>query len=95
MHSLLVGIFDPACELFPPSDEETPLVYSCVLLPLYLLSDLPTPLPKVNVHYKQTVYGCRGGGGGERVLSCVVYHILQEFNTVSEHTKLLHHPKQK
>jgi hypothetical protein len=62
----MVGIFDP----------------SCVLLPLYLLSDLP-PLPKVNVQYIQTEYGCGGGGGGARmVLSCVVDHILQEFNTL-------------
>ena len=51
----LVGIFDP----------------SCVLLPLYLLSDPPSPLPKVNVQYTQTVCGCGGG-----VLSCVVDHIL-------------------
>ncbi len=43
------------------------------------------------VLYIQTVYGC-GGVGGEWVLSCVVDHILQEFNTP---TKLLHHPKQK
>jgi hypothetical protein len=40
-----VGIFDPSCEL----------------LPLYLLSDLPHPLPKVNVQYLQTVW--LGGGG--------------------------------
>ncbi len=52
--------------------------FSCELLPLYLLSYLPIPLPlpKVNV--------CRHcvavGGGG--VLSCVVDHILQEFNTL-------------
>jgi hypothetical protein len=34
-------------------------------LPLYLLSDLPHhfPLPKVNVQYIQTLYGCGGGGG--------------------------------
>jgi hypothetical protein len=36
---------------------------SCVLLPLYLLSDLPPPpLPKVNVQYIQTVCGCGGWG---------------------------------
>jgi hypothetical protein len=54
---------------------------SCELLPLYLLSDLPHPSPlhKVNIRYKQTVTGCGGRGG---VLSCVVDHILQEFNTL-------------
>jgi hypothetical protein len=57
-----IGIFDP----------------SCLLLPLYLFSDLP-PLPKVNVQYIQTVCGC---GGWEGVLGCVVDHILQEFNTL-------------
>jgi hypothetical protein len=69
----MVGIFDPACELLCPHGRRN---YTCVLLPLYLLSDLP-PLPKVNV---QTVCGC--GGMGWRVLSCVADHILQEFNTL-------------
>ena len=61
-----VGIFDPSCEL----------------LSLYLLSDLPHPSPpaKVNVQYIQTVCGC--GGEGRGVLSWVVDHILQEFNTL-------------
>ncbi len=36
--------------------------YACVLLPLYLLSDLPLPLPILNVKYIQTVCGCGGGG---------------------------------
>jgi hypothetical protein len=46
IHSV-VCIFDPACELLPPRN------YTCVLLPLYLLSDLlpPYPLPKLNVQY--------------------------------------------
>ncbi len=45
--------------------------YTCVLLPLYLHSDLPLPFRKVNAR------------GGERgVLSCVVDHILQDFNTL-------------
>ncbi len=45
--------------------------YTCVLLPLYLLSDLPpSPLPKQIVQYIQTVCGCWGGGGG--VLNCAV-----------------------
>jgi hypothetical protein len=71
----MVGIFDPACELLPPWTRH----YTCVLLPLYLLSDLlpSLPLPKLNVQYIQTVCGCGGGVGG--VLNCTVYHILQEF----------------
>jgi hypothetical protein len=71
----MFGIFDPACELLPPWTKDP----SCVLLLLYLLSDLP-PLPTENVQYIQTVCGCGGGGGG--VLSCVVDNILQEFNTL-------------
>ncbi len=55
----------------------TPLV-SCYLSTFSLTSHTPPPLPKVNVQYIQTV--CGGGGGG--VLSCVVEHILQEFNTL-------------
>jgi hypothetical protein len=49
--------------------------YTCVLLLLYLLSDLP-PLPKLNVQNIQTV--CVWGGGGD----CAVDHILQEFYTL-------------
>ncbi len=49
MHSLMVGIFDPACELLPPWMKEL---------------------------YRQCMAVGRGG-----VLSCVVDHILQEFNT--------------
>ncbi len=58
IHSLIVGIFDPACELLPSWTKEL----NCVLLPLNLLSDLP--LPKLNVQYIQTVFGCGGLGGG-------------------------------
>ncbi len=58
----------------------TPLVNCCELLPQYLLSDLPHPVPpsqsKRTVYNGQTVCGCGGG-----VLSCVVDHILQELNT--------------
>ncbi len=46
---------------------------------------LPPPLPpppKVIVQYIQTVCG-HGGGGGVGVFSCVVDHILQEFNTLT------------
>jgi hypothetical protein len=39
--------------------------FPCVMLPLYLLSDLPPPpFPKVNVQYIQTVCGCGGGVEG-------------------------------
>ncbi len=53
--------------------------FTCVLLPLYLLSDLPPPPSQTRC----TLY--RGV-----VLNCAVDHILQD----SEPTKLLHHPKQ-
>jgi hypothetical protein len=54
--------------------------YTSVLLPLYLLSDLPppSPLPKVNVQY----YRLSVVVGGWGVLNCVVDHILQEVNTM-------------
>jgi hypothetical protein len=74
IHSL-VGIFDPACELFPPWTKE---LYMCTVAPLqYLLSDLlpPSPLPKLN---RQCV---SEGGKGEGELCCVD-HILQEFYTL-------------
>jgi hypothetical protein len=50
---------------------------TCVLLPLYLLSDLPPSQTKCTV-YTDSVW--LGGGGG--VLNCVVDHILQEFYTL-------------
>ncbi len=77
IHSL-VGIFDPACELLPPWTKE--LLYTCVLLPLYLLSDLFPPSPPSQT--KCTVYTdsvCLRGRGGEL---CCVDHILQEFYTL-------------
>jgi hypothetical protein len=50
----MVGIFNVACELFPPCTQE---LYLCTVAPLfYLLSDLP-PLPKLNVQYIETVCG--------------------------------------
>ncbi len=64
IHLIMVGIFDPACELLPSWTKE---LYTCVLLPIYLLSDLP---------FSQTK--CGGVGG----FSCVVDHILQEFYTL-------------
>jgi hypothetical protein len=45
--------------------------FTCALLPLYLLSDLP-PHPKLNVQYIQIVFGCGGWG----MLSCVLDHTL-------------------
>ncbi len=72
----------------------TPLL-NCCPSTYSLTSPTPPPLPKVNVQYIQTVCGCGGGG----VLSCVVDHILQEFNTLFlttfRPTKLLQNPKQK
>ncbi len=53
---------------------------TCLLLPLYILSDLlpPPPLPQLNVQYIQTVCVCGGGG----VMNCTVDHILQKFYTL-------------
>jgi hypothetical protein len=50
---------------------------SCELLPLYLLSDLIHPSPPSQS--KHTVCGCGREWG---VMSCVVDHILQKFNTL-------------
>ncbi len=72
--SLMVGIFDPACDLLPPWTKE---LYLCTVAPLpSLWPPPPSPLPILNVQYLQTVCGCGGGGW---VLNCVVDHILQEF----------------
>jgi hypothetical protein len=54
----MIGIFDPACELLPPMDEGTKLVYCCPST-----FSVTSPLPKLNVQYIQTVCGCDGGGG--------------------------------
>ncbi len=62
-------------ELLPPWTKE--LYYTCVLLPLYLLSDLPPPSQS-----ERTVYTYSVWLSGWGVLSCVVHHILQEFNTL-------------
>jgi hypothetical protein len=56
--------------------------YTRVLLPLYLLSDLPPPRPSQS---KRAVYKDSLGWG---VLSCVVVHILQEFNKHSVSDKI-------
>ncbi len=55
-------------------DEGTILVYCCPST-----FSLTSPLPKLNVQYKQTVCSCGGGG----VLNCAVDHILQEFSTLT------------
>jgi hypothetical protein len=44
IHSLVVGIFGPACELLPPWTKE---LYLCTVAPLYSLWPPPSPLPKV------------------------------------------------
>jgi hypothetical protein len=60
-------------------DEGT--MYTCVLLPLCLLSDLPpSPPPKLNLHYSVYRQCVTVGGGG--VLNCVVDHFLQEVYTL-------------
>ncbi len=50
----------------------------CVLLPLYLISDLPPPSQTKCTVYTDSV--CLGGGG--EGVNCAVEHILQEFNTL-------------
>ncbi len=70
----MVGVFDPACELLPPWAKEL----SCVLLPIYLLSDLSPPLPKLNVQFLCEAVGGESGG----VLNCAVDYKLQVFHTL-------------
>jgi hypothetical protein len=53
--------------------------YTCVLLPIYLLSD---PLPKLNAQYIQTMCGCGWWWVGGVVLNGALDHILQEFYTL-------------
>jgi hypothetical protein len=75
----MVGIFDPACELLPYGRRN----FTCVLLPLYILSDLLPPPPSPPSQTKCTLYTdsvCLWGGVG--VLNCTVDHILQEFYTL-------------
>ncbi len=73
IHSWLV--FSTSLWTVAPIDEGT-----CVLLPLYLLSDLPPLYPASQS--KHTIYTGSVWLGGGGVLSCVVDHILQEFNTL-------------
>ncbi len=57
-----------------------PLLWTVAPLPsLCYLPHPPSSRSKVNVQYIQTLCGCGVGGG---VLSYVVDHILQEFNTL-------------
>ena len=74
----MVGIFDPACQLIKiiiiiiiitvaPMDEGTILVYCC-----------PSTFSLTSPPPSQSKWVWGGGGG---VMSCVVDHILQEFNT--------------
>jgi hypothetical protein len=68
----MVCIFNPACELLPPWTKE---LYLCTVAPMPSVSP-PTPFPKQNVQYIQTVCGCgggRGGGGGG------VYFFLEQY----------------
>ncbi len=79
IHSLMVGIFDPACEQLPLWTKE---LYLCTVAPLPSLwpTSPPSPFPNIMYSiYRQCVAVGRGGGG---VLSCVVDHILQEFYTL-------------
>jgi hypothetical protein len=76
IHLLMVGIFDPACELLPPWTKE---LYLCTVAPLPSL--WPTPPPPSQT--KCTVYTDSVWlWGGVGVLNCVVDHILQEFYTL-------------
>ncbi len=70
--------FGPSSWTVAPIYEGTILVYCCPSI--FSLTSYPPPLPKLNVQFIQTMYGCEGGGGG--VLNCVVYHILQEVYTL-------------
>ncbi len=72
IHSLMFGILDPPVNCCPHRRRN----YTCVLLPLYLLSDLPPPPSKT----KFTVYADNVWPWG--VLNCAVDHILQKFYTL-------------
>jgi hypothetical protein len=70
----MVGIFDQFVNCLLPHGRRN---YTYVLLPLYLLSDLP-PLPKLNVQHIQTVCGCVRGGGGGVELCCRPYSVSDQ-----------------
>ncbi len=95
IHSLVVCIFDPACELLPPWMKE---LYLCTVATLlYLLSDLlPHSPPSQYTVYTDNVWLWGGWGGGWNVLWTIFCRSFTLcFWSDSEPTKLLHHPKQK
>ncbi len=80
----MVCIFDPACELLPPSTKE--LYGTCVLLalPLYCTFSLTSPLPTFPMYsiYRQCV-NVRGWWGGNEMYCgpYSVFHILTRLRT--------------
>ncbi len=74
IHSLMVCIIDPTCELLPPWTKE--LYLSTVAPLLYFLSDLLPPFPMYSVCRQCATVGVGG------MLKCTVDHILQEFYTL-------------
>ncbi len=93
IHSLMVCIFDPACELVPPWTKE---LYLCTVAPLlYLLYDL-LPLPPSQCTVYTDIVWLWGAGGCWNVLWTIFCRSFTLcFWPHSELTKLLHHPKQK
>jgi hypothetical protein len=96
IHSLMVCIFDPACELLPPWTKE--LHGTSVLLPLYctfsLISSPLPPFPMYSICRQcVTVWGVRGCWNVLWTIFCRSFTLC--FWPDSEPTKLLHNPKQK
>ncbi len=72
IHSV-VYIFDPACELLPPLDEGTILVFCCPSTVPSLWPPPPSPPSQCTVHIcRQCVTG-GGGGWGDVELCCRPY----------------------
>ncbi len=90
IHSPMVGIFDPACELLPQWTME---LVNCCPSTFSLTS---FPLPKLNIQYIQYIQ-CVAVGGGGGVLNCAVTIFCRSFTLCfwpdSKPTKLLHRPK--
>ncbi len=77
IHSLIDGIFDPACEQLPPWMKE---LFLCPVAPLSSLWPPPPAQTKCNAFAASV---CRtGGGGGGSELCCRLLCILQEFCTL-------------
>ncbi len=97
IYSIIGWYFQPSLWTVAPMDEGTILVYCCPSI-FSLTSSPSSPLPKLNVHFIQTVCVWGGGrGGGE--FCCVDQTIFCRNFTLcfwpdAEPTKLLHHPKQ-